>query len=75
MSGEKQKFNKNKYDQKFHKENYKRYGILLRFGMDDSIIEKLDSAENKTDYIRQLILADIQKTKENPNLWHQLLNV
>lgn len=35
MSGEKQKFNKNKYDQKFHKENYKRYGILLRFGMDD----------------------------------------
>ena len=67
MSGEK-KFNKNKYDQKFHRENYRRYNILFRLGMDDSIIEKLESAENKTDYIRQLILADIQKTKENSNL-------
>ena len=64
MSGEK-KFNKNKYDQKFHRENYRRYNILFRRGMDDSIIEKLESAENKTDYIRQLILADIQKTKQN----------
>lgn len=62
---EKKKFNKNKYDQKFHKENYKRYGILFRLGADDSIIEKLESTENRTDYIRQLILADIQKTKQN----------
>ena len=34
MSGEK-KFNKNKYDQKFHRENYRRYNILFRLGMDD----------------------------------------
>nr|DAT55025.1 MAG TPA: hypothetical protein [Caudoviricetes sp.] len=65
MSGEKKKFNKNKYDQKFHKENYKRYGILFRLGMDDSIIKKLESVPNKTDYIRQLILADIEKNKQN----------
>lgn len=68
MSGEKKKFNKAEYDKEFHKENYKMFVTRFSKFSDKSIIEKLESVDNKTDYIRQLILADIQKTKENPNL-------
>ena len=64
-------FNKLEYDNKFHKENYKRYSIMFRTGSDDSVIEKLNSVPNKIDYIRQLILDDIAKTKQNLNLWSQ----
>lgn len=56
-------FNKLEYDNKFHKENYKRYSITFRNGSDDLIISKMDSVPNKIDYIRQLILNDISKTK------------
>ena len=37
--------------------------VQLRFfkKRDKDVIEKLDSVENKTDYIRQLILNDINK--------------
>ena len=59
------KFNKLEYDNKFHKENYKRYSIMFRTGSDDSVIEKLNSVPNKIDYIRQLVLDDIAKTKQN----------
>lgn len=58
-------FNKLEYDNKFHKENYKRYSIMFRTGSGDSVIEKLNSVPNKIDYIRQLILDDIAKTKQN----------
>lgn len=58
-------FNKLEYDNKFHKENYKRYSIMFRIGSDDSVIEKLNSVPNKIDYIRQLVLDDIAKIKQN----------
>ena len=58
-------FNKLEYDNKFHKKNYKRYSIMFRTGSDDSVIEKLNSVPNKIDYIRQLVLDDIAKTKQN----------
>lgn len=38
---------------------------MFRTGSDDSVIEKLNSVPNKIDYIRQLILDDIAKTKQN----------
>lgn len=46
---------------KYHKAHMT--GINLRFHnqSDQDVIEKLKSVENKTDYIRQLIRADIQK--------------
>ncbi len=68
MSGEKKKFNKAEYDKEFHKENYKMFVTRFSKFSDKSIIEKLESVENKTDYIRQLILADIQKTKQSSKL-------
>ena len=51
-----------KYDQT-HKEQFKTY--LLKYGLtnpdNQKIVEKLDSVENRQDYIRRLILADIEK--------------
>ena len=51
-----------KYD-KSHKEQFKTY--YLKYGLTDpdnqKIIEQLDKVPNKQDYIRNLILADIQK--------------
>lgn len=65
---EKKKFNKAEYDKEFHKENYKMYVTRFSKVSDKLIIEKLESVENKTDYIRKLILADIEKNKQNWNL-------
>ena len=52
-----------KYDQT-HKEQFCTY--LLKYGVtnpdNQKIIEKLDSEPNKQDYIRRLILADIEKS-------------
>lgn len=51
-----------KYD-KSHKEQFKSY--YLKYGLTDpdnqKIVAKLDKVPNKQDYIRNLILADIQK--------------
>lgn len=51
-----------KYD-KSHKEQFKSY--YLKYGLTDpdnqKIVVKLDKVPNKQDYIRNLILADIQK--------------
>ena len=37
------------------------FAIRLRVGSDDDVIGKLESAGNKTDYIRRLIREDIRK--------------
>lgn len=58
------KFDKNKYDQKFHKENYRRFTILFRNSIDAEIIEKIESTSNTTDYIRGLVRADIEREKQ-----------
>ncbi len=57
-------FDKNSYDQQFHKENYTRVAISFR-NSETEILEKFASVPNKVDYIRQLILADIEKEKAN----------
>ena len=61
-------FNKLEYDNKFHKENYVRLCVRFRKTSDSDVIEKLNSVPNKADYIRQLVLDDIAKTKQNWNL-------
>lgn len=63
MARPKTGYDKNKYDQQFHKENYVRFALTFR-NTETDIIDKLNSVPNKVDYIRQLILADIQKEKE-----------
>lgn len=67
MSGEK-KFNKAEYDLDFDKKNCTKFGLKFNNVNDKEIIEKLHSIGNKNDYIRQLILADIQKTKQSSKL-------
>ena len=58
-----EKFDKIKYNARRLKEHYIRINIALR-KTDTEVLEKLASVPSKTDYIRQLILADIQKEKE-----------
>ena len=58
------KFDKNKYDQQFHKDNYKKFYMLFRIGSDNDIIDKLSNEANRTDYIRRLIRADIEREKQ-----------
>lgn len=58
-------FNKLEYDKKFHKENYIQIHVRFRKTSDSDVIEKLNSVPNKADYIRQLVLDDIAKTKQN----------
>ena len=58
-------FNKLEYDNKFHRENYVRLCVRFRKASDSDVIEKLNSVPNKADYIRQLVLDDIAKTKQN----------
>lgn len=67
MSGEK-KFNKAEYDLNFNKKNCAKFSLKFNNINDKEIIEKLHSIGNKNDYIRQLILADIQKTKQSSKL-------
>lgn len=51
-----------KYD-KSHKEQFKTY--FLKYGLTDpdnqKIVDKLSKVENRQEYIRKLILADIEK--------------
>lgn len=51
-----------KYD-KSHKEQFKTY--FLKYGLTDpdnqKIVDKLSKVENRQEYIRKLILADIKK--------------
>lgn len=61
MTEKKKKFNKAEYDADFHKKNYKYFTIGLRCGDDDDVISKLQSVNNRIDYIRQLIRNDIAK--------------
>lgn len=45
---------------KFNKEGQTRFNIAFGKG-DDDVIAKLQSVDNRTDYVRQLIRADLAK--------------
>lgn len=45
---------------KYNREHITRFTITLN-EKDAAVIEKLKSVENRTDYVRKLILADIEK--------------
>jgi len=46
---------------KYRKAHMTSVSIRLHNTSDRAVLDKLASVENKTDYIRQLILADINK--------------
>lgn len=50
--------------EKWNKANTRRMVLTWMLKSDADVLAKLDSVPNKTDYIRQLIRADI--AKENP---------
>jgi len=52
---------------KYEKERVRQ--ILLKFHKihDEAIIEKLDSLDSKTNYVRQLILQDLEREKKEAN--------
>lgn len=62
---EKKKFNKAEYDKEWHKENAKQVYLKFRNGEDDTIINKLNTVESKSAYIKSLILKDIEENKQN----------
>lgn len=57
-------FDKKAYDTNYHRENTKFISLGFKTSETD-ILNKLASVPNKTEYIRQLILADIEKEKTN----------
>lgn len=46
---------------KYHKDKMTTFAVRFHNVSDLDVINKLQSVENKTDYIRQLILKDIGK--------------
>lgn len=55
--------NKLTYIREFNKTKTKRYTFTFNKVNDKEIIEHLDNVPNKNDYIRQLILEDMQKQR------------
>lgn len=49
----------------YDKKNRKRYSVAFMVKSDADIIEKLESVQNKNDYIRDLIRRDIEEKKGN----------
>ena len=50
-----------RYQDSYNKENYRRFGIKLRKDSDKELIEWLESKDNVTHYLKQLIIADAHK--------------
>jgi len=51
----------NRYSREVMKDKRIFTGLYLSLSKDSDIIDKLNSVENKTDYIRGLVRADINK--------------
>lgn len=49
---------------KWQAAHIKRYGFPVSLDNDRDIIAKLDTVENKSAYIKQLIRSDIKKSQE-----------
>ena len=58
------KFNQTEYITKFVKETYKRYEIRLNKTSDADLIDFIDSKENRTEYIKDLIRKDMRSSSE-----------
>ncbi len=50
---------------KWQKNNTRKICLTFMVRSDADVLVKLDSVENKTDYIRRLIRADTENRKEN----------
>lgn len=57
------KFNKREYDNKFNRENYMKLTTRLSLKNDTALIEHLNKQTNKNQYIKDLIIQDMNKNK------------
>lgn len=57
---EKRKAYQSQYGVKYQKENYRKVTILISKS-NDTVLARLDSVPNRSDYIRSLILQDIER--------------
>lgn len=55
---------RNRVVDKYHNRAMKSFSFRFHKVSDRAVIERIQQKENKNDYIRQLILADIQKEEE-----------
>jgi hypothetical protein len=51
-----------KCSNKWNKTKTRQFAMRFSVGKDDEVIAKLDSAPNKTDYVRGLIKSDLEKS-------------
>ena len=51
------------YKQKWAKDHTRKFTFLFRIDADAKVIEKLDTCENMTQYVRGLILEDIENER------------
>ena len=58
------KFDQLEYNKQYTKENVTRVSVVLSKKYDNDIIQKLDEQESKSNYIKTLIRADIQKGEQ-----------
>lgn len=65
MAKEKEKFDKIKYNAKYNAVHYVRREFKFKPEEDKDILEKLDSQKSMSQYVRELIRADIAKNADN----------
>ena len=53
---------KKKADEKWKKANLKQVKFSFNKSGDKDVLDKLDSVENKTEYVRELIREDIKRS-------------
>ena len=57
------KFDKVKYVNEWKRKNVKRYNLQFNTKTDAKVIKKLDEQDNRNEYIRGLVLKDMEKKK------------
>lgn len=67
MAKEKEKFDKHKYNAEYTATHYVRRALRFKPDEDKDVLEKLDSQKSMSQYVRQLIRADIAKNGGNEN--------
>lgn len=59
--------NHKEYYNDFQKKNYKMFCFKLNVKNDNDVIEKLDSVNNKINYVKTLVRKDIEVSKMQNN--------
>ena len=58
---EKKEFNQIEYMNKYNKENYKRYSILLNKSKDKELINLIEKQKNKSEFLKEQLKKSLKK--------------